>query len=177
MSNQVKTYFSQAHEHQRLASMGSMEYAIMLDGNITGGQLSLIESTAGHGEATPVHVHGHDDEAILVLHGQLTIFVGDEEPHVLTPGGIAYLPRKIPHAVRCDIQSRMLIINTPGGHQEVVFRGAGWDLKEPKPQGWQASVQSLRAAGIEAGNDVVGPPPGIHDEKIIVAGLPGLAPQ
>ena len=66
----------------------------------------------------------------------MTVWVG-EERHRLLPGGIAFLPRNIPHAVRCDIASRMLVLSTPGGFQETVFRTAGWDLSRPMPDGWE----------------------------------------
>lgn len=162
----VKFYAAQNNEHERLSSMLGMEYAILLDGNITGGQLSVIEGYGLTDVATPWHTHGNDDEAVVVLDGQATVLWGEDpdnptERHVLTQGGLVYMPRKVPHAVRCDIHSRILIINTPGGLQELVFRGAGWDLSQgPKPDGWQASVESLYEAGMAAGNTVNAPPPG-----------------
>jgi hypothetical protein len=49
-----------------------------------------------------------------------------------TPGraGLASLPRGIPHAVRYDMASRALVLCTPAGHQETVFRAAGWDPEQ-----------------------------------------------
>ena len=40
----------------------------------------------------------------------MTVWVGDQR-HKLWPGGIAFLPRDIPHAVRCDIASRALVLS------------------------------------------------------------------
>jgi quercetin dioxygenase-like cupin family protein len=154
-----KPYVSQSTDHEWLASMGSMEYAIMLDAKITGGQLTVIEGYAGHGEATPFHIHGNDDEGILLLNGHITVFVGDER-HTVLPGGAVWLPRHIPHAIRCNIASRLIILNTPGGYQEATFRGAGWNLTVPKPKGWEASIESLMKAGEAAGNTLTGSPPG-----------------
>jgi hypothetical protein len=109
-----------------------------------------------------VHVHGRDDEAFLLLDGAMTVWVGDQR-HQLTPGGIAFLPRNIPHAVRCDIASRALILTTPAGPQEGVFRAAGWDLSQPIPEGWQPTLDDLRRAAEENGNTVIGPPHGLDD--------------
>lgn len=114
------------------------------------------------GDASPVHVHGRDDEAFLLLDGEMTVWVG-EERHRLSPGGIAFLPRGIPHAVRCDIASRALVLTTPAGPQETVFRAAGWDLSQPLPDGWQPTQDAVRRAAEQAGNTVLGPPHGLDD--------------
>ena len=114
-------------DHQRLAYTGGHELAVILDAAITGGQVTVIDTHARHGDASPVHVHNRDDEAFLLLDGQMTVWVG-EARHQLRPGGIAFLPRNIPHAVRYDIASRALVLSTPAGFQEEVFRSAGWDL-------------------------------------------------
>jgi hypothetical protein len=98
----------------------------------------------------------------LLIDGQLTVWVG-EERHQLRPGGIAYLPRNIPHAVRCDIASRVLVLSTPAGFQETVFRSAGWDLSQPVPEGWQPTQDTLHRAAEQAGVTLIGPPHGLDD--------------
>ena len=114
-SASLQPYIRQAGEHERLAYTGGAELAIILDAAITGGQLTVIESHSRRGDASPVHVHGRDDEAFLLLDGAMTVWVG-EARHQLWPGGIAFLPRGIPHAVRCDIASRALVLTTrPAG--------------------------------------------------------------
>ena len=155
-------YIRQAGEHQRLAYTGGGEFAIILDAAITGGQLTVIETHARRGHASPVHVHSRDDEAFLLLDGAMTVWVGDQR-HQLQPGGIAFLPRHIPHAVRSDIASRALVLSTPAGSQEGVFREAGWDLSQPLPEGWQPSPEALRAAAEHHGVTLTGPPHGLDD--------------
>jgi quercetin dioxygenase-like cupin family protein len=44
----------------------------------------------------------------------MTIWVG-EQRHQLQPGGTAFLPRHLPHAVRYDMASRALVFSTLGG--------------------------------------------------------------
>jgi quercetin dioxygenase-like cupin family protein len=156
-------YISQAVDHQWLGYAGGDELAVILDAAITGGQLTVIEGHGRRGSASPVHIHGRDDEAFLLLDGAMTVWVGDQR-HQLRPGGVAFLPRKIPHAVRCDIASRMLILCTPAGTQEGIFRAAGWDLSRgPMPAGWQATQQDPRQAAEHGGNTVIGPPHGLDD--------------
>jgi quercetin dioxygenase-like cupin family protein len=161
-SASLRPYIRQATEHQRLAYTGGAELAVILDAAITGGQLTVIESHSRRGDASPVHVHSRDDEAFLLLDGEMTVWAG-EERHRLRPGGIAFLPRNIPHAVRCDIATRALVLSTPAGFQEVVFRAAGWDLSRPMPEGWQPTQDAIRRAAEQAGVTLIGPPHGLDD--------------
>jgi quercetin dioxygenase-like cupin family protein len=158
----LQPYVRQAGEHQRLAYTGGHELAVVLDAAITGGQLTVIETHTRRGDASPVHIHGRDDEAFLLLDGEMTVWVGDQR-HKLQPGGIAFLPRDLPHAIRYDLASRVLVLSTPAGFQEAVFRSAGWDLSQPLPPGWQPTPEALRRAAEEAGVRLVGPPHGLED--------------
>jgi quercetin dioxygenase-like cupin family protein len=161
-SASLQPYVRQATEHQRLAYTGGAELAVILDAAITGGQLTVIESHSRRGDASPVHVHGRDDEAFLLLDGEMTVWVGEERRR-LRPGGIAFLPRDIPHAVRCDIATRALVLSTPAGFQETVFPSAGWDLSRPMPEGWQPTQDAIHRAAEQAGVTLVGPPHGLDD--------------
>lgn len=158
----LRPYIAQAGEHERLAYTGGGELAIILDAAITGGQLSVIEAHSRRGDASPVHVHSRDDEAFLLLDGTMTVWVGDQR-FQLHPGGIAFLPRGIPHAVRNDIASRALVLSVPAGPQETVFRTAGWDLRQPRPDNWQPTPDALRRAAAQAGVTLIGPPHGLDD--------------
>ena len=126
------------------------------------GGLANAGAHAGRLAAIRAATDDADDEAFLLLDGQMTVWVG-EQRHILRPGGIAFLPRNIPHAVRCDIASRALVLCTPAGHQEAIFRAAGWDLTKPVPEGWQPQQDAVRHAAEQAGNTVLGPPHGLDD--------------
>lgn len=155
-------YIRQASQHQRIAYTGGHELAVILDAAVTAGQLSVIDVHARRGDASPVHVHSRDDEAFLLLDGAMTVWVGDQRSQ-LQPGGIVFLPRELPHAVRYDIASRALVLSTPAGPQESVFRTAGWDLSRPRPEGWQPAPEALRQAAEQNGVTVIGPPHGLGD--------------
>lgn len=161
MSIPLSPYVRQHAEHQRLDWIGHMELAVILDGAATGGQLTVVEGKAERGDASPVHIHTHDDEAFLLLEGAMTVWVGDQRVE-LRPGGIGFLPKNIPHAFRFDTTSRALILTTPSG-QEDFFRAAGWDLSQPKPDGWTIPIETLQAAATAVGTQVVGPPHSLDD--------------
>jgi len=131
----------QATEHQRLAWLGGSELAILLDAAITGGQLTVVDWLSRLGDASPVHIHHHDDEVFLLLEWAMTVWAGDRR-YQLQPGGFAFLPRNIPHAVRYDMASRALVLGTPAGHEEAVFRAVGWDPAKPPPEGRQITPNS-----------------------------------
>ncbi len=166
-SAKLQPCIRQVGEHQRLvyapagAPAHAGELSILLDAAITGGQLTVIDTHPRTGDASPVHVHHHDDEIFLLLEGVMTVWVGDER-HKLHAGGLAFLPRNIPHAVRYDMASRALILCTPAGYQENIFRSTGWDLSKPLPDDWQPAVPVGATAG-QVGNTVLGPPHGLDD--------------
>jgi quercetin dioxygenase-like cupin family protein len=76
----------------------------------TGGAYSLIHLTASPGFETPYHLHHSEDEAFYVLDGKFT-FICDGKKTVLGAGGYIFLPRGVPHGMRCSSEktSRVLI--------------------------------------------------------------------
>ncbi len=72
----------------------------------------------------------------------------------------------------CPVRSRTrsaaisppaLVLSTPAGFQEVVFRSGGWDLSRPMPEGWRPTQDALRQAAEQAGVTLIGPPHGPGD--------------
>lgn len=86
----------------------------------TGGSLALYRSIV-HGAGPPIHVHGHEDETIVVLDGHLECDCG---PDTWSggPGTVFFLPRALPHTFRSiDGPATILFIVTPG-HLDDFFR-------------------------------------------------------
>jgi quercetin dioxygenase-like cupin family protein len=81
----------------------------------TGGAFSLLYQITPPGHATPYHLHHEEDEAFYVLDGEYT-FICDGKKSVVGPGGYVFLPRKIPHGIRCSSKTpaTMLIMAMPG---------------------------------------------------------------
>lgn len=158
----LEPHIRQVREHQWLGWPGGREMAVILDAAITGGQLTVVDAHARRGDATPVHVHSRDDEAFLLLDGAMTCWVGEQRSQV-SPGGVVYLPREVPHAVRFDVASRALILSTPAGSQEGVFRAGGWDLSQPQPDGWPIPPDVFGRVAEQYGVTITGPPHGLDD--------------
>jgi len=82
----------------------------------TGGTIYLFESTFDPGTGNRLHVHGREDEIGFVIEGALEIRLADRT-EVLDTGGIARLPKGIPHAIRNPLgaPSRYLFMAVPAG--------------------------------------------------------------
>ena len=148
---------ARAEDCQQIQWLGQTRLRILLDGPATGGQLSVIEESFGAGDTSPMHVHYHEDEMFWLLEGSMLAWVGDQRLEV-PPGGIALLPRGLPHAYRFTAPSRTLLLATPAGIEDM-FRGAGWDLSRPVPEGWSVDMQLLKEITDRRGTPIVGPPP------------------
>jgi mannose-6-phosphate isomerase-like protein (cupin superfamily) len=85
----------------------------------TNGQFSLIEQVAPPGFATPLHLHHGEDEAMYILDGTVTFFVGDQVINA-APGAFVYLPKDVPHAFRVvgDTPTRLLQLTAPAGIEQ-----------------------------------------------------------
>lgn len=82
----------------------------------TDGSCYLFESAFGPGEGNRMHRHQREDEIGYVLEGSLEVRLGDRS-RILETGGIARLPKGIPHAIRnpSTTPSRYLFIAVPAG--------------------------------------------------------------
>lgn len=87
-----------------------------LTGDQTGGAYYLFESVFGPGIGNRLHVHRREDEVGYVLEGALEIRLADQTL-VVEAGGVAHLPKNIPHAIRNPLQtpSRYLFMTIPAG--------------------------------------------------------------
>jgi quercetin dioxygenase-like cupin family protein len=80
---------------------------------VTGGALTVMESTVDQGP--PRHVHEDEDEAFYVLSGSLVVSCGDEVFEA-GPRSFVWLPRGIPHTFRAaEGTANVLFIAVPGG--------------------------------------------------------------
>jgi len=87
-----------------------------LTGAQTGGAYYMFESVFEGGDGNRLHVHQNEDEFGYVLEGALEIRLPGET-RIVEAGGMAHLPRHIPHALRnpLDTPSRYLFMAVPAG--------------------------------------------------------------
>jgi len=126
--------------------------AFKVRGNETGGSLTALVNIIPPGEGPPVHTHAAEDESWYVLEGDLRFSLGGE----LAPapaGSFVFVPRGTPHCFQNvgTAPARLLVLFTPSGMERFFERFATIPAGRFDPE-------SFRAAGAEAGMDVVGPP-------------------
>jgi quercetin dioxygenase-like cupin family protein len=88
---------------------------LKLAGEQSGGDWAVVEWRVRSGDEPPIHTHTREDEALYVLDGAITAFVGDQRIHV-DAGSYAALPKDVPHGlkVRGD-EARLLVTLEPAG--------------------------------------------------------------
>jgi quercetin dioxygenase-like cupin family protein len=123
----------------------------------TRGQIGMWEFAARRGAASPLHVHGREDEYFVLTEGEASFFIGEQRIDA-GPGDVVFLPRKIPHAYLVTSETaRMMVMVTPGG-QEAFFIDVGVPVAAGEPA--VAPAREAMAAGIvRHGGRVMGPPP------------------
>jgi quercetin dioxygenase-like cupin family protein len=91
---------------------------VRLNGEQTGGAFSLTDNLVRRGNASPVHVHDHEDETLFVLDGELRVLVGEDD-YTAGPGTVALLPRRLRHAYAVtSATARFLTLHVPAGFEQ-----------------------------------------------------------
>jgi len=91
----------------------------LLRGEDTAGAFSFFEVTTSPDGGPPLHLHDDHDEALFVIEGEYEMQLGDTKLPG-RPGTLAYSPRGTAHKFRnvLDVPSRLLVIASPGGHEQ-----------------------------------------------------------
>lgn len=157
MTRTMTAYIANAADQQQLEWLGGSRMSVLLDAEATGGGLMAMSTLLHEGDAAPVHVHSREDEVFVLISGSALVWVGDARFEV-GPGGVAFLPRDIPHTYRITSDdTRMLTLATPAG-LEGFFRTAGHDLATEKPHDWSIGPATLAPAAAAHGVTLLGPP-------------------
>jgi quercetin dioxygenase-like cupin family protein len=136
---------------------------ILATADDTNGQLGVFEQHAPGGFSPPRHVHHREDTALYVIEGTITVVIGETRRQVTT-GGLAWLPRDIPHTFRVESDhARLLELITPGGFE--MFHVDAGDPAESLclPPSGEPDISRLVSAIGPYDAEIVGPPLGPND--------------
>jgi quercetin dioxygenase-like cupin family protein len=124
----------------------------------TAGAFLLFEDQLDLGKVTPLHRHPDADETFYMLEGEVLLHI-DGEQRPLQTGGIAIIPRGIPHAFMVtSAHARMLCLQTPGSGEEF-YRLASESAVENEPPA-PIDFDRVREAAAKTGAiELLGPPP------------------
>jgi quercetin dioxygenase-like cupin family protein len=158
-------YIAQDADHQKIEWLHGGVMKILLDSEKTDGQLMMVRTRGAGGGGAPVHVHEHEDEVFLMLEGSGIFWAGDQRYEV-SAGGVAFLPRGLPHTYRMTSDYiDVITLCTPAG-LERFFRAAGWDLSKPKPSDWEITPNMLAESVTHHPHRIIGPPLAEHEPSI-----------
>ena len=155
----LSAYFAAAGEHQQLAWMSGSTLEVLVDSAVSNGQVLIMRSDTARGSGVPIHVHQREDEIFLLLNGALTVWAGDQRRELSGGGGVAFLPKGVPHTYFVTSQTATILeVIAPGGLEQA-FREAGWDLRTRPPDGWACTPDAVATAMVKVGCTILGPPP------------------
>ena len=124
----------------------------------TGGAFLIFEDHLESGKATPLHLHPDADETFYMLEGEIRLRIESEDRRLRT-GGIAVIPRGIPHAfLVTSPQARMLCLLTPGSG-ESFYRNASEPTTQDDPSGPVDFERVRESATQTRAIEILGPPP------------------
>lgn len=136
--------------------VGGGPWRTRVRGADTGGLLVIGDANMPPMSAGPsLHVHTNEDEASYVVDGVLTVVLGDERFDV-PAGGVAWLPRGVPHTFANLTREPVRVVGTvvPAGLEGMWAEYAGYfDTLQGPPD--QAALDEI---GQRYGITVVGPP-------------------
>lgn len=128
----------------------------------SGGRLAQIEISDPRGTAPPLHIHHREDETILVLEGEVLVYIADDIM-VCRAGDFAFMPRGVVHTylVRSD-GARMLVTLAPGGLERFFCElGVPVVEGEPEPPPVIPDPETMAQRLAPYGAEIVGPPPSL----------------
>jgi quercetin dioxygenase-like cupin family protein len=130
----------------------------------TGGSFSLIEEFAPRGEGTPLHVHREDDETFYILEGELTFYLGDEQPPIpASAGSFVHIPGGVVHAFKVDSETARYLIITTLQHERFYRAISDPAQSRTLPPEAPLDMERIGAAMQEYKVEMLGPPPGSHE--------------
>lgn len=119
----MKAYVRGREEGEAVWMFDSLD-TIKADAERTGGGFSVVGFLDFEGSSVPLHVNDRWDTGFYILAGEYSFVIANETV-AASPGARVYVPRRIPHAWRCDsTEGRLLNVTAPGGF-EGFYREAG----------------------------------------------------
>ena len=148
----------QAEDAERRWFYGGGLHSWLVREHEVGDGFLLFEDTVEPGKRTPLHVHPAADETFYLLAGTILLHVDGHE-HDLRTGGVAVVPRDVPHAFLAGSEgARMLCLHTPGGGED--FYRTASEPASPGEPALPLDLDRIRQAAQATGSmRIVGPPP------------------
>jgi mannose-6-phosphate isomerase-like protein (cupin superfamily) len=137
---------------------------VKLTQQASGDRMSIVELWGPPGDMPPLHLHRSDDEAWVVLEGEVSFFIGSDEPVNVSTGEVAFGPKGVAHTYRVESgrPARWLAVCTPGEFAEFVVAASRIaeraELPPPPGPPTEDEVATITALAHAHGIELLGPP-------------------
>ncbi len=146
----------QSGEGTPVAGSTGAHFVIKAAGNATRGAYSLIEAAVPPGiTAAPAHIHHEHEECFYVLHGEVTLRLGDQSLKAAA-GTFVLVPRGTSHtyANESAAPARFLTVGSPAGLEGLFAEFAR--LRAASPDGG-LDFAAIAAAGLRFDTEYLTP--------------------
>jgi quercetin dioxygenase-like cupin family protein len=111
-------------KHRQEFALAGVRMKMHLSQEETGGYFSLFENRSNGATRTPIHIHAHEDETLLVLEGTMRAIVDGRE-QLVGAGESASLSRGVAHQLMnaTGSSAHYLLLCTPGGFEHFLEEG------------------------------------------------------
>ena len=109
-------------------------YRTILPAASSGGAMSIVDTLSPEGSGPPRHIHHAEDEAFVVLSGEIELWVAGQTSR-LGPGEAGLVPRGTEHTFKALADTRKLVILTPGGFEGFFAEMARGAFRIPEDMG------------------------------------------
>jgi quercetin dioxygenase-like cupin family protein len=157
MAAKVKPYTLANEEGQAFWFLDTLMF-VKTTGEQTGGALGMIEQVLPAGSETSYHIHHAEDEYWYVLEGKVT-FVSEERRIEATAGSFVFMPRDIPHGLRAQTTSRLLVFSTPPGFVDFAIEMSEPATEITLPPAASGNTEKRRLLAAKYNIEILGPLP------------------
>lgn len=133
--------------------LGETSTYFLATGELTGGELALVDERAMHGESVPLHRHAADVESFYVLEGEVSFFLGDGPGVSGGAGTFVHVPAGEVHGFRIESDEARYLILTTAQHGEFYRAITAAERGQP------VTGDQIQAASRRYGIEFVGPLP------------------
>jgi Cupin domain len=126
--------------------------------------MAIVELVGPPGDMPPLQLHRRDDEVWVVVEGEMSFYVGTDQPIRVQAGGLALGPSGVPHTYRVEssTSARWLAVCTPGDFEPFVVAASRpaprAELRPPPSPPTEDEITAVTALAGEHGIELLGPP-------------------
>lgn len=137
---------------------------IVIPSATTEGRLALIHEALRPGDEPPLHIHGCEDELIILVAGQLQVHLSGRN-HMLTPGAALLLPHGAEHTYGIiGGGAELLTLYSPAGFEGFYQERAG---APPWAAAGTLAIERMVAVAARYGCTITGPNPWIRAQGMV----------